>query len=248
MNPAEFEQLSSHEERLWWFRGMREIFNLLLDRYCPAGPGAQLLEAGCGTGFEAARLRRERGWAVTPIDLSPVAAAHARVRGLNPALAGIEALPFASQTFQGVISLDVLVHLDVAGQRRAIIEFARVLQPGGWILVRSAALEVLRSRHSEWVGERHRVRLPELRYAAEAAGLQVRYATYANSLLLPVALAKFRVWEPLAGGPAASGVAMPAQWLNRLLELPLRVERGWLAMGGRFPVGQSVYVVAVKPA
>jgi len=247
MNPAEYAQLSSHEEHLWWFRGMRRILDLLLDRYCPAGAGARVLEAGCGTGFEAARLVGERGWAITPIDLSPVAAAHTRGRGLHPAIASVEALPFAPDLFQGVISLDVLVHLDAPGQARSIGEFARVLRPGGWLLVRSAALEVLRSRHSEWVGERHRVRLSGVRTAVEAAGLRVRYATYANSLLLPVALAKFRVWEPLTRTPARSGVEMPAAWLNRLLEVPLRAEGGWLGMGGRFPAGQSIYVCAEKP-
>jgi SAM-dependent methyltransferase len=246
MNPGEYEALSANEERLWWFRGMRRIADVLLDRYCAAGRGARILEAGCGTGYDASRFARERGWEVTVVDLSPVAAGLARRRGLEPALADIRKLPFRNGSFEGLISLDVLVHLEPEGQSAAIGEFARVVSPGGWMLLRVAALKALRSRHSEWVGERHRVRLGEVRAKVEAAGLRVLRATYANSLLLPVALMKFRVWEPLTGAAAASGVELPAGWLNGLLELPLRVEAEWLRAGGRLPIGQSVWVVASK--
>lgn len=247
MNPAEYRALSANEERLWWFRGMRRMADVFLDRYCAAGRGARVLEAGCGTGYDAIRFARERGWAVTVVDLSPVAAGLARRRGLAPAIADIRELPFRSGSFEGLISLDVLVHLEAEGQSAAIKEFARVVSPGGWILLRVAALKALRSRHSEWVGERRRVRLGEFRARVEAAGLRVVRATYANSLLLPVALVKFRVWEPLTRAPAASGVELPAGWLNGLLELPLRMEAGWLRAGGRLPIGQSVWVVAKKP-
>lgn len=246
MNPGEYAALTSHEDGLWWFRGMRRLTDLLLDRYCQSSRGARVLDAGCGTGYDAKRITTKRGWSITPVDLSPVAARLARGRGLRPAIADICRLPFGGDSFDGLISLDVLVHLGPEEQDAAIAEFARVIKPGGWVLVRASALEVLRSKHSEWVGERHRVRRRELRARIEAAGLRVKRATYANTLLLPVALAKFRVWEPLVRAPVASGVDVPQHWLNELLELPLRAEHGWLRMGGNLPLGQSVYVVAEK--
>jgi SAM-dependent methyltransferase len=248
MNPAEFLQLEAHEEQLWWFRGMRRIVDTILDRYCPAAPGARVLEAGCGTGHDAKRFTLSRGWEVTPVDLSPIAAKRVLGRGLQPAVADVGALPFGDGVFEGLISLDALVHLDESGQCGAIAEFGRVLAEGGWMLLRIAALEILRSRHSEWTDERRRVNLPWLESEARRAGLEVRYSTYANSLLLPVALAKFRIWEPLTRARVASGVETPPEWLNRLLEMPLSVENAWLRAGGRLPVGQSVYLVAEKPA
>ncbi len=114
--------------------------------------------------------------------------------------------------------------------------------------VRSAAFRWMRSRHSQFVGEKQRFTLPRLRESATAAGMEVRYSTYANSLLLPVALLKFRVVEPLLRAPAASGVRMGPQWLERLLLFPLRLEAGWIGRGGRFPAGQSAILVARKPA
>jgi len=247
MNPGEFTHLSQSEERLWWFRGMRRIFDLLQERYCASPAGARILEAGCGTGFEAARLTRRLGWRIVPVDLSDVAAKAARSRGLDVTSANIVSLPFPDAAFDGLLSLDVLVHLEAAQQAAALREFHRVLRPGGWLALRAAAFELLSSRHSAWVGERHRVRLSELRPAAERAGLRIRFASYANSLLLPVAVAKFRVWEPLTDAPAASGVQMPPDWLNRLLEMALRAEYYWLRAGLKMPLGQSLYLFAEKP-
>jgi hypothetical protein len=81
----------------------------------------------------------------------------------------------------------------------------------------------------------------------ERAGLRVERVTYANSLLLPVAMLKFRVWEPLTRQPPASGVAPVSRWLDRTLSLPLRIEAGWIGRGGALPVGQSVVLIAKKP-
>lgn len=181
MNPGEYEHLALNEEQLWWFRGMRRMTDLLLDRECGLGHGARVLEAGCGTGYEAERLGRRRGWSVVPVDLSPVAVAHALGRGLSAAQADILSLPFADGRFDGVISLDVLVHLNESAQSAAISEFARVLRTGGCLLLRVAALPILRSRHSEWAGERERVRMGRLREAVRRAGFEVRFTTYANS-------------------------------------------------------------------
>ena len=70
--------------------------------------------------------------------------------------------------------------------------------------------------------------------------------TYANSLLLPVALAKFRLWEPLQRGPASTGVEPVAPWLDRLLYAPLAMESACLGAGVNFPAGQSLLLIGEK--
>ena len=69
---------------------------------------------------------------------------------------------------------------------------------------------------------------------------------YANTLLLPVALAKFRIWEPLIGEEPASGVEPVAPWLDRLLGAPLAAEAALIGAGVNLPMGQSVVVVAER--
>jgi hypothetical protein len=108
-------------------------------------------------------------------------------------------------------------------------------------------MDALRSRHSEFVQERQRFTRGRLRRAVEAAGFSVERVTYLNSLLLPVAFFKFRIWEPLTPAPAVSGVEPVPPWLDRLLYLPLRAEAALAARGWNFPAGQSLVLLARKP-
>ncbi len=155
-------------------------------------------------------------------------------------------LPFASGAFDLVLSIDVLPHLPQDVDRLAAAEFARVLAPGGLVVIRTAALDILRSRHSQFAGERQRFTRRRLVEMAESAGLRVRRCTYINSLLLPVTLLKFRVWEPLLRQPAASGIQPVAPWLDRLLYSALALESRWIAAGRGFPAGQSLLLVGEK--
>ena len=78
------------------------------------------------------------------------------------------------------------------------------------------------------------------------AGVRVLRCTYLNSLLMPVALLKFRLWEPLLRKPPESGVQPVAPWLDRLLFAPLAMEAAWLGTGKNFPVGQSLLLIGEK--
>jgi SAM-dependent methyltransferase len=155
-------------------------------------------------------------------------------------------LPFAPASFDLVISVDVLPHLPPGAERQAAAEFARVLAPGGLLVIRAAALRILRSRHSAFALERQRFTRRRIAGMAESAGFRVLRCTYINSLLLPVALAKFRLWEPLLRRPAASGLQPVSRWLNRLLYAPLALESRWIGAGHGFPAGQSLLLLGEK--
>ncbi len=249
MNPAEFQHLAAAEERMWWFRGMREIFRRIALRHLPPDI-TNVLDAGCGTGANAEWMARAFGWRMTGLDFADEGLRHARGRsGLAALIRGdIRALPFRDGSFDLITCFDVFVHLEPGEERATLRELARCLRPGGWLLLRAAAFGWLRSRHSEFVGEKQRFTLPQLVQAAEQAGLEPRYSTYANCLLLPVALAKFRIVEPLMQAPVRSGVRPGPAWLERGLGAVLQLEARWIARGGRFPIGQSVILLARKPA
>jgi hypothetical protein len=67
-----------------------------------------------------------------------------------------------------------------------------------------------------------------------------------NSLLLPAALLKFRVWEPLTGQPPESGVHLVAPWLDNMLYAPLAMEAAWVGGGRNFPIGQSLVLIGER--
>ena len=95
----------------------------LVERY---GRGADVLEAGCGTGLILERIAgfaaRARG-----VDLSAGMLAKARARGLEVVQASVTSLPYADESFDLVCSFKVLAHIeDIRG---ALSEMARVTRP-----------------------------------------------------------------------------------------------------------------------
>jgi SAM-dependent methyltransferase len=248
MNPAEFANIAKAERDFWWYRGMRRITFAFLDPVVGNRPIRDALEAGCGTGHFTLELARRYGWRMFPFDLGWKGLEFGRRLGVERmAQADMCALPYAAASFDAVISMDVIVHLPKGEEHKPLAEAARVLRPGGLLAIRVSALDVLRSRHSEWAMERQRFTRGRLAQAVQRQGFRLIRTTYANSLLMPVAFAKFRLWEPLSGAKPASGVKPVSTWLNSLLYAPLALEARWIGAGAGFPLGQSLLLIAEKP-
>ncbi|MEZ5401480.1 MAG: class I SAM-dependent methyltransferase [Bryobacteraceae bacterium] len=247
MNPAEFANIAESEQNFWWYRGMRKIMFALLDQEAARREYGAVLEVGAGTGHFSRELERRYGWRLFPSDLGWEGLEYARRYGVGRlAQADMRRLPYAAAAFDAVVSMDVVVHLPRGEEDQAMAEFARVARPGGLLALRVSALDVLRSRHSQFAMERQRFTKSRLLRLAAAHGFRAEWCSYANSLLFPVALAKFRIVEPLTRQAPASGVEPVAPWLDSLLHAPLALESKWLGAGGRFPIGQSLILLARK--
>lgn len=101
---------------------------------------ADVLEIGSGAGFNAeAFAERYPGWRLTATDVDPVmveacAARLARFgRFARAEVADATSLPFSDGTFDLVLSIGVWHH--VGSWEKALAECARVLRPGGWLLL-----------------------------------------------------------------------------------------------------------------
>ena len=245
MNPAEFANIAAGERDFWWYRGQRAILYRLLDPIARERRFRRVLEAGCGTGYQSLDLAARYHWPMIPLDLGIEGLQYARAMGLGDLVqADVAALPLAARSVDLLLSLDVIVHFPRGEEGRPLAEFARVLEPGGLLVLRVSALDLLRSRHSQFAHERQRFTRGRLRTLLESHGFRVRRITYCNSLLLPVAFAKFRLWEPLTNAAPASGVEPVAPWLNRTLEVPLACEAAWIGAGLDLPLGQSLVAIA----
>ncbi|HZN26254.1 MAG TPA: class I SAM-dependent methyltransferase [Burkholderiales bacterium] len=228
---------------------MNQILFRLLDPVAGARHFTRVLEAGCGTGYLASLLAKRYGWRMYPLDLGMEGLRHARSLGVGRLVqADIARLPFPRASFDAVLSMDVIVHFPRGEETRAMAELARVLSAGGLLALRVSALDILRSRHSEFAHERQRFTRRRLVRLAESCGIAVQRCTYANSLLMPAALAKFRIWEPLTHQPPASGVQPVHPALDRLLGAVLDAEAACIGKGVNFPLGQSLVLLGYKRA
>ena len=244
MKPAEYRRMYEAEERQWWYAGQRAIASALLEPALGgASPGApRLLDAGCGSGFNLLALA-PLGRAVG-IDLAPEAIAFCRMRGVRAVRASLLALPFPDSAFDAVTSFDVLYHAWVTDDRGAVAEMARVLRPGGLLLVRVPALEALRGAHDVEVQSRHRYTRAELRALLEGCSLRVERATYCNSLLFPLLLAR-RTLDRVLGREGSDVGFLPAP-LEWAFSRALLAEAALVRAGLSFPVGASVIARARK--
>src|SRR5712691_8943369 len=225
MNSEEFANIARAEQDFWWYRGMREILFRFLDPAIKGRRIERVLEAGCGTGYFARALAERYHLPIFPVDLAWEGLQHGkRLNVERLAQADIAALPFPSGAFDLALSLDVIVHFPRGQEDKPVRELARVLAPGGLLAIRVSAQDALRSRHSEFAHERQRFTRTRLRTLIERQGLEILRCTYANSLLTPVAFAKFRICEPLLRSKPQSGVGPVNGWLNRALYSPLEWE------------------------
>ena len=253
MKAEEYGRMHAAEERQWWYAGMRAIaFGLLdreLERTRPASPSPReaaplrFLDAGCGTGLNLEHLTG-RGSAAG-VDLSPEAVRFCRSRGVAVVRASVLDLPLAPASFDGALSLDVLYHAWVEDDAAAVRELARVLKPGGLLLLRVPALRILWGAHDEAVHSRHRYTRGEVARLVEGAGLRVRRLSYCNSILFPLLLVR-RTLDRVCGrhGSDVEFLPAPLEWAFRKA---LEVEAALLRGGANLPLGASVVAVARKP-
>ena len=125
-----------------WFAGhaTASAFNAHYDRpavleLCGDVRGARVLDVGCGAGHTAAELTA-RGAEVVGVDGSATLLAHARERFAGELVEHDLERPLAfaaADSFDGAVMALVLHHVDDRDQ--LLRELARVVRPGGWLVV-----------------------------------------------------------------------------------------------------------------
>lgn len=129
----------SHPERIVPDTELPGIVAAHLKRYAFARPlcaGKRVLDAACGVGYGSAYLG-EQAATVLGVDVSEEAVAYARQRYGSPSVAfelgDVTALALPDASFDVACSFETIEHVD--DPARALAELARVLVPGGTLIV-----------------------------------------------------------------------------------------------------------------
>jgi len=208
---------------------------------------ARILDCGCGTGSNLEMLK-PYGNAVG-FDLTRIGTEFARAHGHRVAQASISDIPFLTGHFDLVTSFDVFQVLPDAVEQSAIVEMARVLKPGGWMLLHVAALPILYGKHSALSEATRRYTASTLRTLVEGADFQIQRLTYDQFSLLPMML-PVRIWHRLTAkdGVVAAGegeITVPVAPINAALTALVSLEA--LALRAvDMPIGGSLMCLARK--
>jgi SAM-dependent methyltransferase len=246
MDERQMNAMLELDDRHWWYRGRRRIIRAELDRLSvPAR--ARVLDAGCGSGRTLEELGRYGE--VFGLELDPGAASKARDRNCGEVHIGrLEELPWEDGYFDLITCLDVIEH--TPDDRVTLRELRRVCRPGGFLLVTVPAYQGLWSMHDVSNHHYRRYSRDRLRASARDAGWQVGRMTSFNGLLLAPAAAvrlaeRRRLREP--DSDYKPELTLGPEWLNAVLEQPLRLEARWLARGRTMPAGLSLLAVLENP-
>jgi ubiquinone/menaquinone biosynthesis C-methylase UbiE len=241
MEVEEYARIAAAEDDHWWYRNTRALMAEMLGPWL--GSGLRILDAGCGPGGNGAWLATHGR--VIGIDLAREALEFVRERRttMAPVLASAERMPFADDAFDVAVAVTVLytVHDDVA----ALGELARVVRPGGAVLLFEPAFPLFRRAHDATVHGLRRYRRDELAELAAGTGFRVRRATYAYSFLTPPAAALALLERRKADQGKDTGSDVERRALDRVFAPLAAAERRWLTHH-TLPFGTSVVVVATR--
>lgn len=234
------------EKDYWFFTSRRKIILSVLDMMLEHKQGLKILDVGTGTGVMTETLKRYGQ--VTGVDKSEEAIRYCRARGISDIMhASAEKMPFENGRFELVCAMDILEHVE--NDVGVLMEFYRILKPGGLLVVTVPAYGFLWTFHDEINMHKRRYDAHALRTAMESGGFEVRKFSYFNSLLFPfIATAKILRKLPVGNSRSRtkSDLVPVPRIVNRILEVVFSSESVFLKYMN-FPFGVSLMCVAYKP-
>ena len=240
-----YPHLYRTEPNHWWYAGRRKI---IFDRILPLvkkNKGLRILDVGCGTGYDIQCLKKHENALVLGLDISRDALRFCQKRGVTQLVCAYGTLfPFTENSFDIVLALDFieLVQDDLT----ALKEQARILKPGGTLVILTVAYEFLWSFHNDVYHNVRRYEINGLQHKVQQTGLTLSKLTYANTFLFPLVLVG-RMLIRAMGRPkfVTSENDLHPAWSNTILRTIFASESPFLNHIG-FPFGASILCIANK--
>lgn len=250
VRPDLITDLFEKEATYWWNVSKRElVFSLLegIGFWAKTNRGFAV-DIGCGGGYMVKVL--EPHCPTIGVDVSRDALLLCRSRNLSR-LCQVDmtnlSLPFKNNSFDLVLALDVIEHID--DDVHALTECRRILRPGGLIIVTVPAFMWLWSPWDEALGHRRRYTAASLADSINRAGLAVKKLSYSFFFIFPIAVlvrGVKRLMRRDALHYSSDFIPIPSVLNSGLIQAG-RLEQ-WIVTKLNFnlPIGLSVISVATK--
>jgi SAM-dependent methyltransferase len=221
----------------WWWRVREEILLRKIGSILGGVRHARILDVGCGAGLFFDAL--EPFGRLEGIESDPAAVAQSGKWKNHIMVGELDDSYKPAAPFDLILMLDVLEHISKPDQllRRA----ARILAPGGRILMTTPAFNWLWTTHDELNHHVTRYTAGEMRSTVQRAGLVTLENGYMfQSLVVPKLIVRAK--EALTSVPARIP-RIPSPALNRAIQAWFRQE---YAVAGWLPFGGSVLTIAAR--
>lgn len=248
----EYALMHESETQFWWYKHLHQQALHAIAKYFPNQPHITILDAGCGTGGLLLCLQ-EHYHNLHALDASQDAVEFTCLKtGLTSVIcADIQQAEqyFHPQSFDVICCMDVFTYLTDEAILSVLIQFGRLLKPGGIIITNNNAFKAFRGTHDFHVGIGKRFTAKDIERYANASGLEVLDNHYWNFILSPMVwlIRKWKLFLHYTGIKPAeaigSDIAMPSSMVNNCCFALLQFERQWLSNP---PWGTSVFTVFQK--
>ena len=179
MDDSEIISLDSLESIHWWYLNRKHILAAWLAKM-PSN--SKILDLGSASGGNTVFMRA-LGFEVTSVELTDVGISIQELKGLSPIKADARELPFPNSSFDLVVCLDVIEHIE---EHEVVLnEIHRITRVGGHILLSVPEDPTMWSDHDRAVNHVRRYTSFQLREVVESGGFQVSRLFSTNFVMKP---------------------------------------------------------------
>lgn len=175
------------EDNYWWFLARREIISELIKKSIKIGSDEYILDVGCGTCGMAEYLSKD--FNLVAMDTSELALEYCKKRGIKHSfLSTLDSFPKDKFNIKVITILDVIEHIE--DDNLIVSQLYESLPFGGYLVASVPAYQFLWSFHDVVHKHYRRYNLSNFKRLLKSAGFEIQFATYFNTFLFPIALAK----------------------------------------------------------
>jgi len=240
MEQFEYEAMAQNQEKHWWFAARREILDELIKKFA-SQKNKKILEIGAGTGANIEMLSTHgKLTAVEPNELARKKISEkfpnkiTLINGKLPSELNLE-----NKKFDLICLFDVLEH--IKDDKAALHELKKHLTTDAHIILTVPAFQFLWSEHDKNLHHFRRYNKKDLKNLIASCGLETVECGYFNSFLFPLAFLA-RIFDKIFPSKQKPE-KIPFALLNQTLREIFAMEKIFLAKGGVFPFGLSLYAI-----